>query len=823
MATLLKLRLGVSDDPTALPPNLNDCLAAMLQHAEVLMGEVLAGLVKAAGSTSSKRSAVFQHESVQQTLGHLMARSKTVCVTYKTELSRIVYEGGGKDQPHGEVLRYEDLQLFDDSALDQSIEVARAQQEVSLSVDDVLPEVDALISTLLGWRTVQSGLNPLRPDVFVRALQFCLAEHVPHDAAREALIAPAAGLLGVNLRRLYRELTDWLKSCGIEPAVPVGGRLYKGGGASGKQAVDSVAKTMLTLDRLRHLLAGDFDQPKINDHLYTVPASMAMLQDMKQVDALVQQLEKRPRPEAAIDPESMALSLMASEDGAASPRLGTQLGHEVVRLLFDNLAQDKRLMAEFKHQLRAMQPAVFTLAAHDSRFFSDRTHPARQFLDRITQRSLAFTSSSDDGWQRFLATVEDAVAWLDSKVVDAEVFGELMDQLECQWGTQDQLLRGRRESAARALLHAEQRNLLAQKLAIEFADAARVNDVAPFVGDFLKGSWTQVVAEARLSCADGSDDPNGYRAAVDDLLWSVQKTSAERGRKERLIRILPGLVHKLRDGLNQIDYPPELTTRFFDHLIVVHQTMLDESRQPGDGSKDIDVAALLRDGPRADEEAVVTVFEFPPAKPAPAASVPVVAAEVMAAPVTVAPVAATPVTATPVPRRTPAPTAAPASAARPAPGSVPVDLDNLFGQVPVAAPAPAVGTLPWVAGSEAEEAGYQEADSYLPEDSVESLEHAHGHEPIAEPVGAADLRTGTWLELMVNGSWLRVELTWASPHGTLFMFTSLTGSAHSMSRRTLERLRGQGLMKILADRTLMEDALDQVAKAALRNSIDRDA
>ena len=818
MATLLKLRLGVSDDPTALPPNLNDCLAAMLQHAELLMGEVLTGLVKAAGSASGKRSAVFQQESVQQTLGHLMARSKTVCVTDKTELSRIVYEGGGKDQPHGEVLRYEDLQLFDDSALDQSIEVARAQQEVSLSVDDVLPEIDALISTLLGWRTVQSGLNPLRPDVFVRALQSCLAEHVSHDAAREALIAPAAGLLGVNLRRLYRELTDWLKSCGIEPAVPVGGRLYKGGGASGKQAVDSVAKTMLTLDRLRHLLAGDFDQPKINDHLYTVPASMAMLQDMKQVDALVQRLEKRPKPEAAIDPESMAMSLMASEDGAASPRLGTQLGHEVVRLLFDNLAQDKRLMAEFKHQLRAMQPAVFTLAAHDSRFFSDRTHPARQFLDRITQRSLAFTSSSDDGWQRFLATVEDAVAWLDSKVVDAEVFGELMDQLECQWGTQDQLLRGRRESAARALLHAEQRNMLAQKLAIEFANAARVNEVAPFVGDFLKGSWAQVVAEARLSCADGSDDPNGYRAAVDDLLWSVQKTSAERGRKERLIRILPGLVHKLRDGLSQIDYPPELTTRFFDNLIVVHQTMLDESRQPGDGSKNIDVAALLRDGPRAEEEAVVTVLEFPPARSAPAASVPV-----LAAPVTVAPVVATPVMAAPVPRRTPSPTAAPASAASPSQDSGPVDLDNLFGEQSASAPVPAASRSPWVAGSEAEEAGYQEANSFLLEDSGESLEHAHGHEPIAEPVGAADLRTGTWLELMVNGSWLRVELTWASPHGTLFMFTSLTGSAHSMSRRTLERLRGQGLMKILADRTLMEDALDQGAKAALRNSLDSDA
>ncbi|MDQ6881787.1 MAG: DUF1631 domain-containing protein, partial [Pseudomonadota bacterium] len=360
MATLLKLRLGVSDDPSVLQPNLNDCLAAMLQHAEVLMADVLAGLAVAASPTGPKKLAAFQKDNIQQAVQDLILRKKAVCAAYKSELSRIVYEGGGQDQVHGEVLRFEDLQLFGDAELDQSIEIARAQQEVSLSVDDVLPTLDALISTLLGWRTIQSGLNPLRPDVFVRAFQACLSEHVPDAKVRDALLAPSAGLLGVNLRKLYRELSDWLRSCGIEPAVPIGGKLYKGGGATGKTAADSVAKTLLTLDRLRHLLAGDFDGPKPKDDMLTVPASMAMLQDMKQVDALVQRLEKRPKAEV-VEPETVEPSSGITED-PVSPRLGHQLGHEVVRLMFDNLAQDQRLMPEFKSQLKAMEPAVFTLA-----------------------------------------------------------------------------------------------------------------------------------------------------------------------------------------------------------------------------------------------------------------------------------------------------------------------------------------------------------------------------------------------------------------------------------------------------------------------------
>ena len=83
------------------------------------------------------------------------------------------------------MLRFEDLRLFEDEELDLSIEVARAQQEVCLAVDDVLPALDALMSTLLGWRTIQPGLNPLRPEIFVRALQSCLAT----SCARRSLCA----------------------------------------------------------------------------------------------------------------------------------------------------------------------------------------------------------------------------------------------------------------------------------------------------------------------------------------------------------------------------------------------------------------------------------------------------------------------------------------------------------------------------------------------------------------------------------------------------------------------------------------------------------
>ena len=724
MANKLKPRIGFADDPTALQPSLNDCLSTLLQQAEYLMGEVVQGLVRGAAPVGPQSVAAFQSPEVKQAIAALDGCARAVQQSYHEDLGRLMYEGGGKEQVQTEVLRYEDLQLFDDGELDQSIEVARALQEVMFAVDDVLPTLDALVSTLMGWRTIQPGLNPLRPDVFVRALQATLARHVPDAPVREALIAPAAGLLGANLRRLYKELADWLLSTGVEPAVPIGGRVQQG--AATAQATGTMAKTLLTLDRLRKLLAGDFDPPPGKaEFLHTVPASMALLQEMKQVDTLVKRLQERPRPASA--PQQPA----AAHEPAPNFKLGRELGDEVLRLMFDTLAQDSRLLPAYKEQLRALEPAVHRLSQQDSRFFSDRTHPARQFLDRLTQRSLAFKSDTDPGWPRFLETVQYAVRFLvGSKVLDADTFGEVLDHLQKVWTEHDQAVRQRREDAARALLHAEQRNLLAQKLAADFTQATEGLEVPGFVVDFLKGSWAQVVAEAQLTCTDGSDDPFGYRALVDDLVWSVQKSTARRGRARRLAQMVPGLVAKLREGLQRIAYPPELTDRFFDNLAALHAAALQDAQQ----------AARKR------------------------------AQELEAAP----------------------PQEAPSSAE------------------------------PWLADSEVQESGWVDQDSLQLEEFAAADVPPLAGMPEPAPAGAAELRTGTWAELLVEGQWTRVQLTWASPHGTLFMFTALAGTAHSMSRRTLERLRSQGVLRVVAERPVVDDALDRVAHAALKNSLKKD-
>jgi hypothetical protein len=79
---------------------------------------------------------------------------------------------------------------------------------------------------------------------------------------------------------------------------------------------------------------------------------------------------------------------------------------------------------------------------------------------------------------------------------------------------------------------------------------------------------------------------------------------------------------------------------------------------------------------------------------------------------------------------------------------------------------------------------------------------------------------GTWIELKTADKWSRTQLTWASPHGTLFLFTNSFGATQSMTRRTRDKLVENGSLRMLLDIPVVEVALNAVAQIAMRNSMD---
>ena len=729
-------RIGVASNAAPVSPSLSDCIELVLGQVNALAADVLDALKTcvASGEAKPEPASDFKSEpdpakpGLKTTVDRLLAESDSVRATVESELRRLVYQSGAYEFGRSPLNSVEDIHVADMRELEVHIEKALARQEVLRSVEDVLPLFDALVSSLLGWSTVQPALNPMRPDAFIRALDETLEAWVEDDGVRMEMLRPASIALGTGMHLLYREASDWMRSQGVVPVESPTGKPLDGSAARMRLAETEVERTMATLDKLRRLLAGDpylmVASTGIRDFTHTVPGSMVALQDLKLVEPMMKRLAERatllPVPGSFSGNVSAMPAIPLVRSQAQNQQIGRQLGEEVVAMMLDQLVQNERLALTVRAQLRALEPVLVRLAKSDPRFFIDRAHPARQLLDRIAQRSLAFAREYEDrdgeGMRGFVACVAYAVNSLTQGPGDASACASSLETLEQDLSAFEAMRRRLHEDALNARQHTEQRMLMAQRFSGALMERFKSSALPEFVASFLRGPWSQVLAEAHLRIDSDDPDPRGYLALVDDVVWSVQPPLV-RLDYARLLRLVPHLLGRLNEGLATIRYPQEPVSLFLDELSALHERALEDHRRARAAARDADG---LEPGAAVQE----------------------------------------------------APEETPSSA---------MSLDGLFD-------TSASGLL---------------GDS-RPADLTPAA-------PLSAP---RDLMLGSVVDLLLEGDWVRADLTWISHNRTLFMFVSDAGLSHAMSRRTMDRLDAQGRIRVISSVVEVDFELDLVADGA---------
>ena len=731
-----------------------------------------------------------EHHAMQEARQQLVRLASVMAERYPDALRKALDEdtAQGDDKPTRSLftVNFDDLELMDEAQINDSVERARARQVLVTAVEGPLADLDALVCAAQGLPRVQPEHNPLRPDVFLQALQSVVSQMQVTPQVRHDWMGLMAQALGAELRSLYLAQIDQLKQSGVKPVgyamrQATGEVVYVApaeAGVSPGFAADNdlyVASTsagdpLLTLDRLRRLLLGEFNDaaapaethapandsqesfadrfarefedpaqglphidPPATDFAMTVPAAFEALQEMNQVGQMMERLGTPRTPAAPGADGHPATAQRAQVQG-----LGQALSMEVVALMVDNIARDTRLLWPVQQFIRALEPALMQLALSDPRFFSHKEHAARRLLQDIADRSQAFNSPEAPGFQSFMRSLMHIAGPLATATIEsADDFEQVLQQLHAKWAEKDQALKQERQRAIEALQHAEQRHLLAAQISRELWLLPSMGKVPDAISRFLLGPSAQVMAEARLSAKPGTTDPGRYQELVEALIWSVQP-ELTRANTGQLARLLPKLLPKLREGLASIDYPADRTEAVFELLMQLHQQ-------------------AFTPGPRA-------------AAPAPAA------------PVTAAPMA------------TPA-----AEPAQPAP----LDDDD-----------------PWVAPSEARESGYIDISQSPESEGADSAPEATPSNAAPLQLPASTITVGTWVNLQVAGQWERTQLSWIGSHGNLFLFTSASGRTQSMTLRLLDRLLQQGALQVLAEQTVVDNALNAVAQTAMQNSVE---
>ncbi len=110
------------------------------------------------------------------------------------------------------------LSLVDDADVSRSIASSRLTQQVLPAVEPLLAELDKLVSSVRGLSSVRPDMNPLQPEIFVRALQALMGE-APAEPALVALwIRHLAEPFGRELRLVYERLVNLLEMCNVQGA-----------------------------------------------------------------------------------------------------------------------------------------------------------------------------------------------------------------------------------------------------------------------------------------------------------------------------------------------------------------------------------------------------------------------------------------------------------------------------------------------------------------------------------------------------------------------------------------------------------------------------
>lgn len=671
---------------------------AAVQGAD-LMRSTLALALRELPQAAAGLDDVVERGLLQEAVDVLRDRQQTLIDAFPQALLTEFAHAIAGDR--GSPLSFELLSLLGDEQMQDNADLVRACGALE---EAVRPELAALEGTLVAAQLTSVGAaqrHPLRPEVYVRAV-YRLARASPvSPAVRRRWVRHLPALMAPELARTYAQIAQRLhpEDLAAAPQQPV-------------TQEDLDRATQLTIRELRKLMAGEGAESTggggavfaETEFSHTVPAALQMVQDMRKVDQLMLQLRQRQAAMPGRDRDSMEAFREAMRKQAKKP--AQELGLEVVHLMVGNLAADPRLLPAVRAVVRELEPPLLRLALADPRFFSDKSHPARQLLQEITQRSLAWSSQHDAGFPAFMDTLQQATdALLDARANGPEAFEIALLALQEAWDEAQPRGRRNRERAVRALIRAEQRNLLAERMGREILARREAQGAPAEALAFLTGPWAQVLAQARLTDMAAHEDPGSYGWVVTTVLWSVQPSLVGRVANQQV-----QLVQRIRQGLASIDYLPADTQRW------------------------VNLLGALRD------------------------------------------LALSAVTG---------------------------------GAAPAAEPRGPERVSTWLAPLEMHESGY------VPDVPITLATTAA---PESDTLPVQDLAVGSYVDLL-GANWERWQLTWASPHGLLFMFTNATGATRSMTRRKLDHMLSQGAVRLVSAHPVVDGALDAVARAAWRNSL----
>ncbi|HEX4235335.1 MAG TPA: DUF1631 family protein [Caldimonas sp.] len=482
------------------------------------------------------------------------------------------------------------LELMDESRVEVDIEISRAMQLIDSTAEWELRELQTFTSTLIGLNHVTAESNPFRPLTYATALWDAACAVTSAQIQRAIILRTSAGVAAGLLKNACAAATSRLESQGVEPGV-YRTVVLPSGSAFGRPMVEPPRQGPLSS------LLGGMPQSApagagSGDSRATLPSRPGALvptrsdggarrnpeleRALLRLDELLRHSAfegSRPGRPAGNRIDQHRAALVAS----ASEPIDRQI-IELVTRLFESLLNDSLLPGAFRPIISRMQVAALRVCLADHAAALDSyDHPIWRLLDRIGLTSQGYSRIEDPRLSAFLA-FSGAVAeeMAGASFPDTALFRRGLNRVESFLAEQLQDQSHAANAAIEALQVAERREVLRQHLAQRLTDQMVTVRTSPTIRRFVTGAWARVIAEDMLRHGEQSEETLSALKTVDDLLWSLKIPDHPQSR-QRLIALLPGLLQRVRLGMETIALPAVEQQAVFEELMAIHT----EALRPG--------------------------------------------------------------------------------------------------------------------------------------------------------------------------------------------------------------------------------------------------
>ncbi len=470
-----------------------------------------------------------------------------------------------------------ELSLMDDTDYEVTLAVNKSSSRLRFNCAEELVGLDARLGVLLGRTSLPSDENPLGPKLLCESLLDGMTKLKIEQKIQLVLLNQFDLVLYPELPPIYQEINRFLLAKGILPDFKAGIRsrpeqaarakprqpeqtelmnlfeqMAGGPGAAGGVGAGGVAGAgagsgaallgISMLEALNRLQVGALDLP--GGVTIDLRSSLA-----GGISNVVRELQQSPAMLSASKIETVMI--------------------DAVAMLFDYLFEDQAIPEHLKQLIAQLQVPVLKIAILDRSFFTQREHPARQVLDLIASLAVQPAQQGEEAdplQVEVEAVIQKIVNEFDQ---DASVFGQAFEALsELQAKREQELEAGMADNVAE--MQRAERAEMAETVIRDHVRRALAEQPAPeTIALFLRDNWAPLLIREYVEEGETSPHLSAHIETMRELLWSVQpKTDMDS--RLMMVRILPGLLKRLREGVEEAGMPSEGIEKFFAGLVTLH-------------------------------------------------------------------------------------------------------------------------------------------------------------------------------------------------------------------------------------------------------------